>query len=383
MIANDLRTDATIVVIDNQRQMIDKLAQLGYDMALISPRYNLSLNPFDRPRKDSTTSLLKYVFTGLMESPLTPKQELIFEFGCQLMLVTPNATINTFRSLLDAHYPTFDYVDRLDPISQDFFRNHFWDKQYDQTKKEISWRVWSLLKNPLLASMFASPKNRVNLQQELNRKLILIDCDVDKLHEYTGFFGRYFIAQLLESAQFRFRGRHRPVYVYIDEAYYYFDQSIASMLETARKGSIGLILAHQYLDQITEPKMRSAIMSLTGTKFASKLSPSDSFAMAQAMRTTPEFIQYHKKLQFALALPDQITQSVNIPVGVIEGMPKYPIPHDEMIARYTTPDIQIEATPIVTIAPPAPIETPPAPPPKPQPVQQRFIEPPKPRKPPG
>jgi len=335
LISKDLGDDCTIIVIDNQRQMINKLARLGQEMALISPRYPLALNLFARPRADTTVSLLKYVMAGLMESPLTPKQELIFEFGIQLMLVTPRATINTFRQLLDAHQPDLTYVSRLDNIGREFFETQFMDRSFDQTKKEISWRIWSLLKNPTLAEMFTAETNKVNITRELHRKLILIDTDIDKLQEYSGFFGRFFIAQLLEAAQARFVGQHRPVYVYIDEAYYYFDQNIASMLETARKAKIGLIMAHQYLGQITEPKMRDAIMSLTSTKFASSLSPSDAHSMAQAMHTHVDNINRQRKLQFALwQRGEGAIQEVGVPTGIIESYPTYPIPDELMRNRY-------------------------------------------------
>jgi hypothetical protein len=185
--------------------------------------------------------------------------------------------------------------------------------------------------------MFTSPTNKVEISREINRRLILIDCDVDKLQEYSGFFGRFFIAQLLELAQARFVGNHKPVYVYIDECYYYLDQNIASMLETARKAKMGLIMAHQYLGQITEPKMRDAIMALTSTKFASSLSPSDTYAMAQAMHCHVDVINRQRKLQFALWQRGDIWPEpfeIQVPAGVIESYPTYPIPDELMRNRY-------------------------------------------------
>lgn len=61
--------------------------------------------------------------------------------------------------------------------------------KYRDTKNEIAWRIWTLLKNADLRDAFAAPFNRCHL--ELDRKPILIDCDIDVLQDYSGLFGRY------------------------------------------------------------------------------------------------------------------------------------------------------------------------------------------------
>lgn len=351
LISRDLEEDCTVIVIDNQRQMIPKLAQLGYDMQYLSPRYPLALNIFDMQRSHTTASLLQYVLSALMNAPLTPKQELIFQFGVSLVLAH-RGNIRMFQHLLGgAHFDT----SILDETSQLFFETNFYTKQYEQTRQEISWRIWTLLKNPILRDMFNAEHNRCQL--EIDRKLILIDTDVDLLQDYSGLVGRFFLAQLLQLAQHRFQGSHRPVYVYVDECYSYLDSSVVSMLETARKAKIGLILAHQFLGQITEPRVREALMSLTATKYAGGLSPSDSHAMAQAMHTKhTEFIDNQKKLNFALFMRGEGRYSIQVPTGFIENLPTQPVPDDLMIARYGRPP-KVEPPSTVTGAAPTPTRT--------------------------
>lgn len=364
LIARDLEEDCCVVVLDNQRQMIPKLAGLGVDMAYISPHLPLALNLFDFPRGHTTIPLLQYVLSALMEAPLTPKQELIFQFGVALVLALKGNIMTFLRVLEDEQFD----LSGVDDTTRLFFETNFYDRQYKQTKQEISWRIWSLLKNPVIRDMFSADVNKVKLDHELSRKLILIDADVDLLQSYSGLFGRFFLAQLLQVAQNRFAGAQRPVYVYIDECYFYLDQSIVSMLETARKAKMGLVLAHQYLGQIKEPRVREAIMSLTATKYAGGLSPSDSYAMAQAMHSEPNHLQV-PKLTFAHwqrgrnfdrtppdtyrahywvdpvtgdpveakklgPVPGDPTARIHVPTGVVESMPKHPIPVDKMTARY-------------------------------------------------
>lgn len=334
LISEDLKTDCCVIVVDSQRQMIPKLASLGYDMQLISPKYPLALNLFDMPRSHTTVPLLQYVLSGLMNAPLTPKQELIFQFATTV-LVANRGTIYDFQNLLRGEPPD---LSKVDDTTRLFFETEFYSKGqtgFEATRKEIGWRVWSLLKNPTLRDMFAAKENRCAL--DLSKKLILIDTDIDVLQDYSGLFGRFFLAQLMLVAQERFQGSHTPVYAYLDEAYAYFDTSVVSMLETARKAKIGLTLAHQYLGQIKDPQTSAAIMSLTATKLASQLSPSDAHAMAQAMRVRPEYIQDLRPLHFALWQKGSETLSIEVPVGVVEALPKHDIPHADMIARYGRP----------------------------------------------
>ena len=328
LISKDLEEDCCVIVIDNQGQMIPKLARLGVDTQYISPQYPLALNIFDMPRSHTTTPLLQYVLSGIMNAPLTPKQELIFQFGVSLIL-SLKGNINTFQQLLDG--ARFD-LSNVDDTTKIFFETQFYSKQFEQTRQEISWRIWSLLKNPTLRDMFGATTNRCAL--ELDRKLILIDCDVDLLLDYTSMFGRFFIAQLLHAAQHRFKGSHKPVYVYIDEAYYYLDDNVTSMLETARKAKMGLILSHQLLGQLATPKIASHIMSLTSTKFAAQLSPADASTMSQAMRIDAKYIHDVPDIHFALWQKGEETCTIEVPVGVIEEMATHEVDEDEIKKRY-------------------------------------------------
>ena len=179
---------------------------------------------------------------------------------------------------------------------------------------------------------FAAPFNRCHL--ELDRKLILIDCDIDVLQDYSGLFGRYFIAQLLQLAQSRFKGEHNPVYIYIDECYYFLDEKINEILATCRKANMGITVAHQFMEQFDDRKTATAVMSLISTKFASLLYANDAAMMAKAMRTTPEFINGQPLYHFALSQLRQPIVSVEVTGHIIENMPQHPIPHDEMRKRY-------------------------------------------------
>lgn len=213
-------------------------------------------------------------------------------------------------------------IEQLSPSAREFFRTEFGEKTYMETKREISWRVWSMMKNPTFARIFTATRNPVDMFAEMEeRRLILIDTDADLLQGASGFFGRIFIAQILQAAQRRFTGARRPVYLYVDEATAYFDENLAKMLETARKADIGIILAHQYLEQITSPAMYASIMANTATKFAGGVGR-DAVALAPVMHTTADFIRDQPPHHFAAYLKGKGTYSLSAPPNVIERAPK-------------------------------------------------------------
>jgi hypothetical protein len=179
--------------------------------------------------------------------------------------------------------------------------------------------------------MFGATENRCRL--EIDRKLILIDCDVQLLQEYSGMFGKFFLAQLLQIAHYRFTGTNKPIYVYIDECYFYLDKSVTSLLETSRKASIGLTLSHQYLAQLPHD-LHPAILSLTSTKFAGGLSVSDAKVMAAAMHTNPDMIDAMKVGQFLHYSQGRRCQVANVPLGYLESLPTHEVDNAEQIRRY-------------------------------------------------
>lgn len=329
LVTNDMEEDCCAIVIDNQRQMIPALSQMDIpleDIALISPHNPLALNVLDVRNPE----LLEFVIAKLMDAPLTSKQQVIFQFGAQLLATLPNATIDTFLRLVDG--AKYDLAG-VDPLVREFFATKFYTREYDSTRDEISRRLWTLLKDPLFRTMFGATENRVDMHEEMKRKLVLIDADVDLLGQNSGLFGRFFIAQILHEAQRRFRGQHRPVYLYLDEAYFYLDENIERMLETARKANIGLVIAHQYMAQIESDRTRASILANTSTKIVGGVSDADARTLAGYLRVDSVELRDQPKLSFSLWMKGQGTYTIRTPVD----FPKDRVRRDlseEMIRRY-------------------------------------------------
>ena len=142
-------------------------------------------------------------------------------------------------------------------------------------------------------------------------------------------------------------GVRRATFVYVDEAHEYFDDTIDELLNQARKFKVGLVLAHQNLEQLSE-RLRATIMASTSIKFAGGVSARDASAFAKEMRCDPEFVQsmrkHAKTTEFACWIKNTtpLAIKIEVPLGVVGDMPKlYPHAYDWLIeanrARYCAP----------------------------------------------
>jgi len=83
-------------------------------------------------------------------------------------------------------------------------------------------------------------------------------------------------------------------YLYIDEASDYFDERVGQLLAQARKYKLGVVLAHQALDQMSDG-LRAIVMANTSIKMVGGTSARDARYLSSDMRASPEFILAQEK----------------------------------------------------------------------------------------
>ena len=174
--------------------------------------------------------------------------------------------------------------------------------------------------------MFSHPRNRLKLFEELNSgKVILINTAKELLKESgTEIFGRFFIALISQAAQERAvidPDDRMPTFVYIDEASEYFDHNVDIILSQARKFKVGMILAHQYLGQLSG-KLQESVFTNTKIKFAGGVSSRDANTLASELRTKSDFIENMDALNFAAYVHGTTRKGVQLTIkhGQMEAL---------------------------------------------------------------
>lgn len=355
LIANDLPDVAagrkSVVVIDSQGDLIGNILRakvlVPEDIVLISPEdigYPVCLNlfsvgqerlngysPLERERlTNSIIELYDFVLGSLLSAGMTAKQSVVFRYVTRLMFHIPDATIHTLRDLMEpggtAKYR--EHIAKLEGTPRRFFETEFESKEFAATKTQVLRRLYGVLENQTFERMFTNPQSKFDMFTELNAgKLILINTSKSLLKEQgTEILGRFFVALIAQAAQERavLRTQERlPAMIYIDEAQDYFDQNIGVILSQARKYKVGMVMAHQYLGQLSSG-LSEAFEANASIKLAGGVSARDARTLASQMHATPELIQQQPKGSFATYLRGLTDRAVPIafPFFELEKLPR-------------------------------------------------------------
>jgi len=377
LILNDLQRSKppALIIVDSQGEMLRKIQNLDLfapgktlsdRIVIIDPEdveHPPALNMFDMkpPRlgtysqtikeqiEASTIEIFNYVF-GALAAELTSRQNTTFAFVTRLLLSIPGATIHTLRELFEDGAtsidtsPFADHIRSLDSTSQAYFQNQFFTKTYSQTKQQIARRLYSVLQVPAFDRMFASKTNKLDMFEALqNGSVVLINTSKTLLKtDASALFGRYMIARVIAAAFERIAlpaAARKPAFLIVDEAAEYVDENLETLLSQARKFNVGVLFAHQHLDQLT-PALRASVAANTSIKLAGGVSDKDARALASDMRTTPDFItsmaKRSRSTEFACFVRNYTANAVRleIPFGALEKAPTMSADQQEqLIAR--------------------------------------------------
>ena len=358
LILNDLlRPDPpSLIVVDSQGEMLHKIQQLEIfeehpdRLIIIDPeQYSPALNMFDTANaraagyselhreqlQAGVIELYNYIFAAIA-AEMTSRQSTAFAFVARLMLSIPGATIHTLRELMEdpaasiEHSPFRDSIEALEPTARAYFQNQFFTKRYSDLKQQIARRLYGVLSVPAFDRMFSAPQNKLDMFEAMQGgKVVLVNTSKSLLKsDASALFGRYMIALVIRAVYERVASPHRhPAFLIVDEASEYFDDNVQMLLEQARKFNVGLVLAHQHLDQLSI-SLRSAIAANTAIKLAGGVNDRDARALAADMRTTAEFISARKKHQrsteFACYVRNCTANALCLetPFGSLEAAPK-------------------------------------------------------------
>jgi hypothetical protein len=166
---------------------------------------------------------------------------------------------------------------------------YYWKNEYPLLRTNavapILTRLDTFLRPKLIRNMMAQ-KEGLDFRDILNtQKILLVKLAQGLIGEENSYLlGTLFVAKLNQAAQSRQNipaEQRKPYYLYIDEFQNFITPSMSSILSGARKYGLGLILAHQDLDQLArkDSELANSVLSnpairvcfRCGDKDASKL----------------------------------------------------------------------------------------------------------------
>lgn len=211
-------------------------------------------------------------------------------WGDQMTSVLSNA-INTFlnsskggtlldlkRFLLESSFRK-EFLKSVDDRSI----HYYWDNEYVLLKKgsisPLLTRLDTFLRPRIIRNILAQ-KEGLDFNEVINgRKILLVKLSQGLIGEENSYLlGTLILSKIYQVAQARQllnKSERYPFYIYLDEFHNFISPSINGILSGSRKYGVGLILAHQELNQIKDPNIYNSVLSNTNIRVCFRLGDID------------------------------------------------------------------------------------------------------------
>lgn len=170
-----------------------------------------------------------------------------------------------------------------DPLVRDFWMRE-WRQLTGSTRSDllgyIVSKVGRFIENETMRNIIGQQHSSVNLGEMMDqRKIFLANLSKGRTGEInSSLLGLILVSKLQMAAMRRAsvadQEARRDFYLYVDEFQNFTTDSIASILSEARKYRLNLILAHQYIPQLSE-EIKDAVMGNAGTMGAFRVGAED------------------------------------------------------------------------------------------------------------
>lgn len=174
----------------------------------------------------------------------------------------------------------------------------FWNKEMAQTsdyhKSEIlGWFVskfGAFLSNEMMRNIVGQTKSGFNLRNIMdNKKILLVNLSKGKTGELNSqLLGMIFVMKFQAAAMGRAdipEDQRVDFSLYVDEFQNFATESFESILSEARKYRFNLILANQFMTQLTD-KIREAVIGNVGTVVSGRIGTTDAELMSKKFSPT-------------------------------------------------------------------------------------------------
>lgn len=230
-----------------------------------------------------------------------PRIQDYFRNGCLTLMADEEeggAITDLVRLFTDDEWAKYKVAKLKNPIVRSF-----WEKQMQQTgqreKQEMipyfAAKFGQFTTNTLIRNIVGQVKSSFDFSDVMNNgKILLMNLSKGLVGDINSkLLGMIIVNKIQVAAMRRQRedaSKRRDFFLYIDEFQHYVTDSIESILSEARKYRLGLIIAHQYLDQLEKESKLSGNVNLKGAVFGNvgtmmfyKIGPQDAEFCAKEM----------------------------------------------------------------------------------------------------
>lgn len=237
-----------------------------------------------------------------------PRAQHMFRNAALLLMSDPEGGtfIDIPRCFIDPEFVKAKLKFVRDKTVYDYWTKEFPASQRSNDAGEVtSWFVskWGpFLSNKMMRNILGQQKSGFNLREIMdNKKILLVNLSKGTTGELNAkLLGMIFVMKFQAAAMSRAdipKSERQDFCLFVDEFQNFATESFESILSEARKYRLNLVLANQFMTQLTD-KIREAILGNVGTLIAGRLGVTDAELMEKAFSPVFNAEDLHKQENF-------------------------------------------------------------------------------------
>jgi len=307
MAIQDIQSGKGVGIVDPHGEFAEKM--LDYvpshrvnDVIYFNPAdldYPIAFNVIEKvdpEHRHLVASGLVGVFKKLWAESWGPRLEYVLRNAILALLEYPGSTLlGIMRILTDKEYRKKVVEKISDPVVRSFWVDEFAkypDRFMAEAVAPIQNKVGQFLTSPLIRNVVGQTRSAINIREAMDtNKILIMNLSKGRIGEdNSALFGNMLITRLQLAAMSRVdipENERHDFYLYIDEFQNFATESFANILSEARKYRLDLILAHQYITQMSE-EVRDAVFGNVGTMVTFRIGAYDAEYVEKEFE--PEFM---------------------------------------------------------------------------------------------
>ncbi len=279
MISQDIAKGEGVAVVDPHGELVEGLLDIVpknriNDVVYFNPadlEYPIAFNileSVDDEYKHLVSSGLMGVFTKIWANMWSARMEYILNNCILALLDSPgNTLLGINRLLVDKEYRKKIVSKIKDPVVKAFWVDEYanYNERFrTEAIAPIQNKIGQFLSSSVIRNIVGQPKSTIDIRKIMDgQKILLLNLSKGRIGEdNSALLGAMMITKIQLAAMSRvdiLEEKRKDFYLYVDEFQNFATESFADILSEARKYRLNLIMAHQYIAQLTS-------MSSTGGK---------------------------------------------------------------------------------------------------------------------
>ena len=297
MVIDDIVEGRGVAIIDPHGEFID--TALDYipehrveDVVVFNPgdrEYSVGFNLLenvDPHKREILASGMMSIFKKIWENVWSARMEYYMKNILLALLETPGSTmLGATKMLVNKEYRKMIVDNITDPVVKEFWVQEFEvglktnPRFVTEAVAPIQNKIGQFLSVPSIRAIVGQPHSTLDFKDIMdNKKILLVKIAKGEIGEDNmALLGAMIITKIQLTAMERAGQKEEEMndfYLYVDEFQNFATSSFATILAEARKYKLNLIIAHQYIAQMS-PEIRDAVIGNAGNIISFRVGADD------------------------------------------------------------------------------------------------------------